>query len=121
MEDIGIRLKKVRLAKGFSQRQLAKSSGVSNAMICLIERGKSNPSLGLLKNILDAISMSVSQFFSLELEDKPEKVFFEKEGKDDSFIWTLIAVVSFILALLVGWLVYRSGEKKEKKEVDPIF
>lgn len=79
MEDIGIRLKKARLAKGFSQRQLAKSSGVSNAMICLIERGKSNPSLGLLKNILDVIPMSVSEFFSLELEDKQEKVFYEKE------------------------------------------
>jgi transcriptional regulator with XRE-family HTH domain len=79
MEDIGIRLKKARLAKGFSQRKLAKASGVSNAMICLIERGKSNPSLGLLKNILDVIPMSVSEFFSLELEDKQEKVFYEKE------------------------------------------
>ena len=66
MEDLGIRLKKVRLAKGYSQRQLAKSSGVSNAMICLIERGKSNPSLGLLKNILDVIPISVSEFFNLE-------------------------------------------------------
>ena len=79
MEDLGIRLKKARLAKGFSQRQLAKSSGVSNAMICLVERGKSNPSLGLLKNILDVIPISVSEFFSLELEDKPAKVFYEKD------------------------------------------
>ena len=78
MEDIGTRLKKARLEKGYSQRQLAKSSGVSNAMICLIERGKSQPSLGLLKNILDVIPMSVSEFFSLELEDKPAKVFYEK-------------------------------------------
>ena len=79
MEDIGIRLKKARLAKGLSQRQLAKSSGVSNAMICLIERGKSNPSLGLLKSILDVIPISISEFFSLELEDTPEKVFYEKQ------------------------------------------
>lgn len=48
-------------------------------MICLIERGKSNPSLGLLKNILDVIPISVSEFFSLELEDKPAKVFYEKD------------------------------------------
>ena len=79
MEDIGIRLKKARMAQGLSQRQLAKSSGVSNAMICLIERGKSNPSLGLLKNVLDVIPISVSEFFSLELEDKPAKVFYEKD------------------------------------------
>ena len=74
MEDIGIRLKKVRETHSLSQRQLAKSSGVSNAMICLIERGKSKPSLGLLKNILDVFQISISEFFSLELQEEPAKV-----------------------------------------------
>ena len=78
MEDIGIRLKKIREKHKLSQRKLAKSSGVSNAMICLIERGKSKPSLGLLKNILDVFSISMSEFFSFELEQEPEKVFYEK-------------------------------------------
>ncbi|MBT3314426.1 MAG: DUF916 domain-containing protein [Anaerolineae bacterium] len=81
------------------------------------------------KAVLEGIGMNIKNgqpeiegqildnlFTSEEIE-----VFFEKEGKGDSFIWTMVAVVSFILALLVGWLVYRSGEKKEKKEVDPIF
>ena len=77
MEDVGLRLKKVRETHGLSQRQLAKSSGVSNAMICLIERGKSNPSLGLLKKLLDAFPISVSEFFSLGLEDKSAKVFYK--------------------------------------------
>jgi hypothetical protein len=81
------------------------------------------------KAVLEGIGMNIKNG-QPELEGQilnnlftPEEieVFFEKEGKDDSFIWTLIAVVSFILALLVGWLVYLSGEKKEKKEVDPIF
>ncbi len=78
MEDIGIRLKKVRVDHNLSQRQLAKSSGVSNAMICLIERGKNNPSLGLLKNLLDVFPISVSEFFSLELQEEPAKVFTKK-------------------------------------------
>jgi transcriptional regulator with XRE-family HTH domain len=78
MEDIGIRLKKVRVDHNLSQRQLAKSSGVSNAMICLIERGKNNPSLGLLKNLLDVFPISVSEFFSLELQEEPAKVFYKK-------------------------------------------
>ncbi len=80
MEDIGIRLKKVRESHNLSQRQLAKSSGVSNAMICLVERGKSKPSLGLLKNILDVFPVSISEFFSFELQEEPEKVFY---GKDE--------------------------------------
>ena len=80
MDDVGIRLKKARKAKGLSQRQLAKSSGVSNAMICLVERGKSTPSLGLLKNLLDVIPISVSEFFSLELKEESANVFY---GKDE--------------------------------------
>jgi transcriptional regulator with XRE-family HTH domain len=55
------------------------SSGVSNAMVCLIEGGKTNPSLGLLKNLLDVIPISVSEFFSLELEDEPTKIFYAKD------------------------------------------
>ncbi len=75
MEDVGIRLKKVRELHDLSQRQLAKRCGVSNAMICLIEKGKSRPSLGLLKNILEAFPISIADFFSLELA-QPARAFY---------------------------------------------
>ena len=79
MDDVGVRLKKARTKKGLSQRQLARLSGVSNAMICLIERDKSKPSLGLLKNILDVMEISISEFFSFEIEDSAAKVFYDKD------------------------------------------
>ena len=47
-------------------------------MICLIEKGKSTPSLGLLKNILEAFPVSVSEFFSMELEQS-NKVFYRQQ------------------------------------------
>ena len=75
MEDVGRRLRKLRELHALSQRQLAKRSGVSNAMICLIEKGRSNPSLGLLKNILEAVPISIADFFSLEL-NQPGTVFY---------------------------------------------
>ncbi len=75
MQDVGIRLKKVRELHDLSQRQLAKRCGVSNAMICLIEKGKSRPSLGLLKNILEAFPISIADFFSLELA-QPARAFY---------------------------------------------
>ena len=50
-EDIGIRLRKVRGAHDLSQRALARRTGVSNAMISLIENGRSNPSIGMLRQI----------------------------------------------------------------------
>ncbi|MCP4142188.1 MAG: DUF916 domain-containing protein [Chloroflexi bacterium] len=77
--------------------------------------------------ILEGIGMNIKNG-QPELEGQmlnnlfaPEEieVFFEKEEKSEGFLWTTIAILSFILALFVGWFVYRSGGKKE--EADPIF
>ena len=68
MDDIARRLRRLRELHGLSQRQLARRSGVSNATISLIEHGKTNPSMGLLKSLLEAIPMSVAEFFTLDLE-----------------------------------------------------
>lgn len=77
-EDIGIRLRKVRGAHDLSQRALARRTGVSNAMISLIENGRSNPSIGMLRQILDGIPMSMAEFFALDIEDE-QKVFFHSD------------------------------------------
>jgi len=75
MDDVGQRLRKVRSMHGLSQRQLARQCGVSNAMICLIEKGRNQPSLGLLKKILAAIPISIGEFFSLEIQ-QPGRSFY---------------------------------------------
>lgn len=64
--EIGTRLRQVREANGLSQRKLAKSSGISNATISLIESGKLNPSVAVLKRILDGIPMHLAAFFADE-------------------------------------------------------
>ena len=64
MDNIGHRLKTLRTRHGLSQRQLAARSGVSNATISLIEHGRTDPSLGLLKRVLDAMGVSYAEFFS---------------------------------------------------------
>lgn len=75
MEEIAARLRQVREAHGLSQRQLARRSGVSNATISLIEHERTNPSLGLLKKILDAIPLSLADFFGMDLGED-QQVFF---------------------------------------------
>lgn len=64
MDTIGIQLKALRNRHGLSQRQLALRAGVSNATVSLIEHGRTDPSLGLLKRILDALGVSFAEFFS---------------------------------------------------------
>lgn len=64
MENIGLRLKTLRTSRGLSQRRLAAGAGVSNATISLIEHGRTDPSMGLVKRILDSLGVSFAEFFA---------------------------------------------------------
>lgn len=74
MDNLGPRLKTLRSHQGLSQRRLAAISGVSNATISLIEHGRTDPSMGMLKRILDAMGVSFAEFFSAD--DRQAKNYF---------------------------------------------
>ncbi len=74
--DVGNRLRQLRRTKGLSQRALASQSGVTNAIISLIENNRTNPSVATLKRILDGIPISLSDFFAMEHEPR-RQVFFQ--------------------------------------------
>lgn len=76
MVQLGPRLQGLRKRLGLSQRKLAQRAGVSNATISLIEHGRTDPSMGLLKRVLDALDVSFAEFFSEESRT-PDKVFFK--------------------------------------------
>jgi transcriptional regulator with XRE-family HTH domain len=73
--DIGHRLKSIRVGLNLSQRALARQSGVANATISQIEAGKLNPTVSMLKKVLDGIPVSLGEFFGDEFEIR-ERVFF---------------------------------------------
>lgn len=62
---VGARLKVVRELTGMSQRELAKRAGVTNATISLIEQESHAPSLASLHRILNAIPITMADFFAL--------------------------------------------------------
>ncbi|MDU8942846.1 cupin domain-containing protein [Ovoidimarina sediminis] len=75
--EIGTRLRSVREARGLSQRELAARAGLTNGTISLIEQNKSSPSVASLKSLLDAIPMSLSEFFAeVEEADAAPKYFY---------------------------------------------
>ncbi|WP_298957662.1 cupin domain-containing protein [uncultured Methylobacterium sp.] len=77
-DEVGARLRLVRIRHGLSQRALAKRAGVVNSTISLIESGQSNPSVGALKRILDAVPIGLAEFFSLAPEPA-ERAFYAAE------------------------------------------
>ncbi len=66
--DVGARLAQVRTRAGLSQRALAKKAGITNSTISLIEGNNTNPSVGALKRVLDAIPIGLAEFFAMDLE-----------------------------------------------------
>ena len=77
-QDIGRRLRAVRDHHGLSQRQLARQSGVANATISQVEAGKLNPTVGMLKKILDGVPMPLSEFFADDRQP-PDRIFFRAD------------------------------------------
>ncbi|MGV9005175.1 MAG: cupin domain-containing protein [Brevundimonas sp.] len=75
---VGPKLQVLRAKLGLSQRALARKAGVPSSTVSLIESGKSSPSVGSLKRLLDAVDLSLGEFFSQE-SDARSKVFFRSD------------------------------------------
>ncbi|MGV8835476.1 helix-turn-helix domain-containing protein [Cellvibrio sp.] len=66
VQDTAVRLKLIRNAIGYSQRELAKRAGVTNSSISMIEQGQVSPSIQSLSRILAAFPISLADFFSFK-------------------------------------------------------
>jgi len=75
--DIGKKLQEIRTARGLSQRELASRAGLTNGTVSLIEQNKTSPSVASLKSLLDAIPMSIAEFFATIEEMDAVKYFYK--------------------------------------------
>lgn len=76
--DTGKRLKAIREAHGFSQRELAKRAGITNSTISMIEQGQVSPSVQSLARILSAFPMTLAEFFAV-MDYATTPIFFSRE------------------------------------------
>ncbi|MCX7560824.1 cupin domain-containing protein [Sulfitobacter sp. F26204] len=74
--NIGKRLQELRKLHGLSQRELAARAGLTNGTISLIEQNKTSPSVASLKSLLDAIPMSIAEFFAIIEEEERATYFY---------------------------------------------
>ena len=64
-KNFGELLKKLRTQKGISQQKLAESAGVERNYIYYLEKGTSEPTLGVLTGLASGLGMSLSEFAAL--------------------------------------------------------
>lgn len=76
------RLRVIRKSKGLSQRELARRSGVGSGTISQIESMAMQPSVAVLKKILDGIPMDLASFFSFELTTEKARIFRHNDHVD---------------------------------------
>lgn len=81
-DELGERLRALRTSRGISQRELAKRAGVTHSSISQIEQGQVSPSVSSLKKILNAVPISVADFFTLELDNKVQQFYSADELPD---------------------------------------
>jgi transcriptional regulator with XRE-family HTH domain len=66
--DIGKRIAEIREQAGLSQSGLARSIGSSQSAISQIEAGDRNPSYDMLRQVADALGVSVPHLVGAEVE-----------------------------------------------------
>ena len=79
---VATRLRAVRRARGLSQRELSRRTGVGSGTISQIEAQAMQPSVALLKRILDGVPMELGAFFSFELASADTPVFRREDHVD---------------------------------------
>lgn len=78
--SIGDKIRKVREAKGLSQKQVALSLGMDQAQYSRIENGKTDPSFSNVTKIAKALGVDLSELF------KSDEVFKDVNSYDKSLI-----------------------------------
>ena len=66
--NIGQRLHELRTQRGLSQRELARRAGTTHSTISFIERNKISPSIGTMRQILECLGLTLSDFFAGEAQ-----------------------------------------------------
>jgi transcriptional regulator with XRE-family HTH domain len=76
-ELVAWNLRRLRVAKNFSQEHLANSAGVDRTYLSRLERKQENPSVGILEKVSEALGVHIADLFVPpepgELEPAPLK------------------------------------------------
>lgn len=79
MEAVAERIRRLREAKGFSLRELARETGVSAPMLSQVERAETSPTLHVATKIASGLGLTLSQL--LRLDEDPRVVVVRRDER----------------------------------------
>jgi transcriptional regulator with XRE-family HTH domain len=77
--DVAARLRALRARRKLSLRGLARETGIAVSFLSALERGRNNVSVAKLKAIVDALGVTLSQFFSQAPPPREQVVYRARE------------------------------------------
>ena len=69
--DLGVSIKKIRQAKGLSQGEMQKRTGILRSYLSRVENGHTVPSLATLQRLASAMGVTLADFFATEGDGQP--------------------------------------------------
>lgn len=66
---VALNIRRIRVAKGISQDDLALAAGIERSYAGHLERGGKNPTVATLEKLAAALSCEIGEFFALLPED----------------------------------------------------
>jgi transcriptional regulator with XRE-family HTH domain len=92
--NVGLRIRELRIRKGYALRALAERCGLSANAISLIERGKNSPTVSTLHRLATSLQVPISDLFN---EESGLKAVYVKKGsglkyQNDNFIMESLGI-----------------------------
>ena len=88
--DIGKRLKQLRVKNGLTLEELANRCELTKGFLSLVERDMTSPSISTLEDIVEALGITLEDFFTVKEHEKitfSKEDYFTKEYDDKELIW----------------------------------
>ena len=113
MDDVGKRIKELRLNKNLSQSELADKLIITPQAISKWERGVSLPDVTMLQSLSEIFGVSIS--YLLSGGDNKDRDFIDVEDKKKKKV--IVLAISVLILILIGviiWLVLNNNFKLNK-------
>ena len=101
--EFGEKLKKLRIEKGISQKQLADAIYVSRSAVAKWENGLGFPSKASYDSLVQYFDVS-EQYFEIE---EPEAIIFKKNRKIRNYSISIYVVLAVFLISITVWFLYQ--------------
>lgn len=109
--SIGDQIKKIRLIRKLTIKQLATDTGLSQALISQIERDQANPSISSLKKIADKLEVPLTALFESSSENYSQVVRKDERKKlvpNDKITYELLSP-NMSMAMELMYSIYEEG------------